>query len=39
VKYNQGAMPPKGSFFGGGVFASFSAGKKKRKDYYRHYLI
>jgi hypothetical protein len=31
VKHNQGTMPPTWSFVGGGVFASFSAGKKKRK--------
>jgi hypothetical protein len=31
VKYNQGTLPPTGSFVGGGVFASFSAGKKKRR--------
>jgi hypothetical protein len=32
VKHNQGALPPTGSFVGGGVFASFFAGKKKEKE-------
>jgi hypothetical protein len=31
VKHNQGTMPPTGRFVGGGVFASFFAGKKKGK--------
>jgi hypothetical protein len=31
MKHNQGTKPPTGRFVGGGVFASFFAGKKKRK--------